>query len=149
MKLIQQKKKKKKIWCFYVNILHGSWWNSTTLPLFDEAAFLWKSIIHPKEIFLSAAWLHSFYSKENFHLYCSSPKCRTLLAHISVHSALILQILDSFISQYSPCCVQLYEFAFFLTSLLCHNSASIVCCLYFWPLHFLIFLTRKVGQHCR
>lgn len=113
------------MWCSCVNILHGSWWNRATLPLFDEASFLWKSIIHQKEIFLSAAWLLSFYSKENFHLYCSSPKHSTLMAHISVHSALILQILDSFINQYPPYCAQLYDFSLSLASLLCHHSVSI------------------------
>lgn len=90
-----------------------------------------------------------FLFQEDFQLYCSSPKHSTLMAHISVHRALILQILDSFISQNSLCCVQPYEFAFFMASLLCHNSASIVCSLFFRPLHFLIFLKRKAGQHVR
>lgn len=84
------------MWCCWVNILHGSRWKSTTHRFYSTKHLsLWKSIIHQKEKFLSAALPLSIYSKESFHLYYSSPKYSTLMAHISVHSALILQTLDS------------------------------------------------------
>lgn len=137
-------------WCCWVNILHRSWRKSTTHRFYSTKHLpLWKSIIHQKEIFLSAAWPLSIYSKESFHLYYSSPKYITLMAHISVHSTLILQTLDSFISQHSPCCAQLFDFACSLASSLWPHSASIISSLFLWPLHRLLFLKRKVGQCCR
>lgn len=115
---VKYKKKwstKNMAWCCWVNILHGSQWKSTTHCFYStKFLFLWKSIIHQKEIFLSVAWPLSLYSKESFRLYYSSTKYSTLF---SVHSALILQILDFFLNQHS--------------SLLC----PAVCQLVFWLLH--------------
>lgn len=136
-----------KIWCdveliFYTNHC-GKAQHITSI----QQTTLWKSIIHQKEIFLSAAWPLSIYSKESFHLYYSSSKYSTLMAHNSVHRALILQTLVSLINQHSPCCVQLFDFACSLASSFWPHS--IVSSLFLWPLHFLLFLKRKVGPCCK
>jgi len=80
--------------------------------LFNKASFFMKEH-STSERNISINQLHGpFYLfKGNFHLYYSSPKYSTLMAHISVHSTSFLQTLDSFILQHSLCCAQQFDFA--------------------------------------